>query len=134
MEQARRGLDSEPVKNEDYRVAYAVAEDNLRPGHTVIADSVNPLTVTRAAWRAVATRVPAPYLEVEIVCSDEAEHRRRVETRIPDIEGFELPGWQAVSEREYDAWDPDLVIDTARLSVEQSVEAIRAALDGETSI
>ena len=38
-----------------YRAAYAVAEDNLRLGHVVIADSVNPWPVTREAWRAVAT-------------------------------------------------------------------------------
>jgi predicted kinase len=34
-----------------YLVAYAVTEDNLRLGHTVIADSVNPLQITRSAWR-----------------------------------------------------------------------------------
>ena len=39
-----------------YRVGYAVAEDNLRLGHTVVADSVNPLEITREAWRDVAKR------------------------------------------------------------------------------
>jgi predicted kinase len=39
-----------------YRVAYAVAEDNLRLGLTVIADSVNPVEVTREAWVNVAKR------------------------------------------------------------------------------
>ena len=33
-----------------YRVGYAVAEDNLRIGRTVVADSVNPLQITRDAW------------------------------------------------------------------------------------
>lgn len=32
-----------------YIAAYGVAEDNLRVGRTVIADSVNPLKVTRDA-------------------------------------------------------------------------------------
>ena len=36
--------------------AYAVAEDNLRLGPDVIGDSVNPLPVTREAWRGVAER------------------------------------------------------------------------------
>ena len=39
-----------------YRVGYAVAEDNVRLGRTVIADSVNPLPITREAWRAIAHR------------------------------------------------------------------------------
>jgi predicted kinase len=30
-----------------YRVAYAVAEENLGLGRTVIADSVNPIQLTR---------------------------------------------------------------------------------------
>jgi predicted kinase len=37
------------VGERGYLVAYAVAEDNLRLGHTVIADSVNPLEITRTA-------------------------------------------------------------------------------------
>ena len=34
-----------------YLVAYALAESNLRMGRTVVADSVNPLAVTRDASR-----------------------------------------------------------------------------------
>ena len=39
-----------------YRVGYAVAENNLLLGRTVIADSVNPHRLTRDAWVAVASR------------------------------------------------------------------------------
>ena len=66
------------VQGEGYRVAYAVAEDNLRLGHVVIADCVNPWSLTRAEWRAAAARAGAAVLEVEVVCSDSAEHRRRI--------------------------------------------------------
>jgi hypothetical protein len=41
-----------PMDAAGYRIAYALAADNLRIGHTVIADSVNPIFLTRAAWRA----------------------------------------------------------------------------------
>ena len=44
------------VWDHGYRVGYAAAEDNLRLGHTVVADSVNPLEITREAWRDVAKR------------------------------------------------------------------------------
>ncbi len=37
-----------------YIVAYRLAEENLRLGRTVVADSVNPLNITRDAWLSVA--------------------------------------------------------------------------------
>ena len=52
-----------------YRAAYAVAEDNLRLGHDVIGDSVNPWMLTRDAWRAVGMRAGARVVEVETVCA-----------------------------------------------------------------
>ena len=62
---------------------FALAEDNLRAGRTVIADCVNPWPLTRRAWHSVAERAGVAALDVEIVCSDAAEHRRRVESREP---------------------------------------------------
>ncbi|PYR59935.1 MAG: hypothetical protein DMF85_06530, partial [Acidobacteria bacterium] len=68
-------------------------------------------------------------LDVEIVCSDAAEHRRRVDGRAADIPGHRVPTWQEVVDRDYRAWDRDrLVIDTARLSVEESVRTILSAV------
>ena len=71
IEQALRNSDVAISGPEGYVVAYAVAEDNLRLGHTVIADSVNPVEVTRSAWREVARRAGKRCIEIEIVCSDE---------------------------------------------------------------
>jgi hypothetical protein len=83
--------------------------------------------LTRSDWRAVADRTGVPALDVEIVCSDAVEHRRRVETRAADITGHSLPTWQEVVERDYRPWDGErIVIDTGRLSVEQSVRTILA--------
>jgi predicted kinase len=51
VEQAIRDSEtvSNPLNDAGYRVAYAVAEDNLRLGRTVISDSVNPIQLTRDA-------------------------------------------------------------------------------------
>ena len=115
------------VEGEGYDVAYAVAEDNLRAGRTVIADCVNPWPLTRGAWRSVAERAGVAALDVEIVCSDTAEHRRRVEGREPDIAGHALPTWHDVVERDYHDWDRDrLVVDTAAADVAACVHAIVA--------
>jgi predicted kinase len=112
-----------------YRVAYAVAEDNLRLGHTAIADSVNPLSVTRNAWVEVANRAGVDFMEVEITCSDREQHRRRVETRTADIPGLRSPTWPEIIARDYEPWDrARMVIDTAHASVECSVETLRAAM------
>ncbi len=48
-----------------YYVGYALALDNLRLGLTVLADCVNPLALTRNAWRDVAFEAGAELLEVE---------------------------------------------------------------------
>lgn len=126
IEQAIRTT-GRPVEAEGYNVAYAVAEDNLRLGRVVVADCVNPWPLTRNEWRAVAERAGVAVLDVELVCSDIEEHRRRVVTRPADITGHRVPTWQDVVDRDYRQWDgPRLVIDTARLSVVQSVQAILA--------
>ena len=109
-----------------------IAEDNLRFGRTVIADSVDPLKITRDAWIGVADRVQVTAVEVEVVCSDPEQHKRRVETRASDVEGLRLPTWQEVVSREYEPWDrPHIVIDTASHSVAENVKRIREVLTGQ---
>lgn len=112
-----------------YRAGYGVAEENLRLGQTVIADSVNPLAVTRDAWRAVANRAKTPSVEVEILCSDKDEHRRRVELREPEIPGLRLPTWREVVAREAEPWTREhIVVDTAGRGVEECVEELIASI------
>jgi predicted kinase len=129
IEQTLRNSGLADVTDQGYRIAFALAEDNLRLGQTVIADSVNPIALTREAWRAVATRAGAKSIDVEIICSDAAEHRRRVETRTADIAGHKLPTWSEVTAREYHAWDRNrLVIDTALETADHAVQRVTAAL------
>lgn len=112
-----------------YRVAYALARANLAAGRAVVADCVNPARITREAWRDVAAQAHAPLLEVEIVCSDPREHRRRVETRVSDIAGLVLPRWADVAAREYEPWDRErLVLDAATLHPQAALARIAARL------
>ena len=108
-----------------YSVAYALAEDLLRQGFVVWAESVNPLAVTREAWRAVADAVGSDRIEVEFACSDPVEHEHRAGSRVSDIAGLELPGWDEIQRREYEPWDGDhLVVDTAGRSPEESARML----------
>jgi len=85
-----------------YRVAYALAADHLRGGTSVIADTVNPIAMTREAWRRVGVDARADVFEIEVVCSDAPEHRRRVEARTADIPGHAEPTWDDVMSRAYE--------------------------------
>ena len=128
IEQALREA-GRPVEGQGYRLAYAIAADNLEVGRTVIADCVNPWRLTRDEWRAVGARAGVPVLDVEIVCGDAAEHRRRVEGRISDIPGHRLPDWAAVLSRDYHRRDDErLVVDTAADSLEEVIIAIRRGM------
>ena len=66
-----------PMNDAGYRVGYAIAEDNLRAGLTVITDSVNPIQTTRDQWIAVAKKTHQKTLEIEIKCSDSVEHQHK---------------------------------------------------------
>jgi predicted kinase len=131
IEQAlvRSGLARHPVGPAGYVVGYALAEEHLRQGLGVIAESVNPLAVTRDAWRETAVRAGVPWAEVEVICSDPAEHRRRVASRSVDIADLPLPDWEAVAGREYEPWNRErIVVDTAEAAPEESLAALLRAL------
>lgn len=125
---AAGGWDAFPAAG--YAVAYGLAGDHLRNGIPVVADTVNPIAVTREAWRGVAAETGARLLEVEVVCSDVAEHRRRVEAREADIPGHVEPTWDEVRSREFEplAEGPGaLRVDTAQ-DTGASVDLIVARL------
>ncbi|WP_225825687.1 AAA family ATPase [Streptomyces naphthomycinicus] len=131
IEQAlvRSGPAAHPVGPAGYAVGYALAEEHVRQGLRVIAESVNPLAVTRDAWRDAAVRAGVPVVEAEVVCSDRAEHRRRVATRTTDVAGLPLPGWREVTGREYEPWNrAHLVIDTAGRGPEECLPPLLAAV------
>jgi hypothetical protein len=79
----------------------------------------------------VAHGEAARLLEIEVICSEGVEHRRRVEARTADIAGFTLPSWPSVMGRDYVPWtSPRLVVDTAVLAPDEAVAAVEAAIDG----
>ncbi len=112
-----------------YMAAYALARAQLVQGLRVLVDCVNPLPVTRDAWRAVARDAQALLLEVEVVCSDPVEHRRRVEQRVLDVPGLVAPTWTSVLQHDYAPWNvAPLVIDTARMDADQAALQVLAAV------
>jgi len=129
VEQALRDLCNFKVEGEGYRLSYGVARDNLKLGLSVIADSCNPIELTRAEWREVAIESKAFFTDIEVVCSDLSEHRTRVENRKSTIDGLKLPTWQDVENREYHRWfNNRLVIDSAGKTVSETFQELLAGL------
>ena len=127
IEQALRsaGIPAGSVGSAGYEVVNALAEANLSGGRAVVADCVNLVAESRAAWRAISARTAVQLIEIEVVCSDPIEHRRRVEERRPDIPGLTPPTWQSVTHHEYQPWDrARFVLDTARLRPGQAVAEV----------
>ena len=115
---------------EGYLVGYALAADNLRLGLHVIADSVNPIAITRHAWQKVAQEAHVKFIEIELFCSNAITHQNRVETRKADIKGHCLPSWEDVLTRDYESWESKSIsIDTSSHSVDQSIRIILGKLE-----
>lgn len=117
--------DSLIVGSEGYLISYAVARENLALGLNVVADSVNPIAITRQKWQQAAKQTGSDFIEIELICSDKRMHQSRIEGRIADIEGHKLPTWQAVLDRNYESWESkQIVIDTSKYLIDESVGII----------
>ncbi|UPJ28995.1 AAA family ATPase [Bradyrhizobium sp. CW1] len=106
-----------------YTIANALAAENLELGRVVIADCVNPVQASREGWRKTALHRSARLVEIEVICSDVALHRQRVQSRTSDIDGLSLPTWDEIVSRQYEPWDRDhLLLDTANGSLDHLIE------------
>lgn len=125
IEQALRELCSVDVQGEGYRLAYRVASDILNRSVSVVADSCNPIELTRREWEQVALDASTRYVNIEIICSDTEEHRKRVETRVSTVPRLQLPTWQEVESREYHDWTVErIVLDTAGKSENECIDEL----------
>lgn len=123
-------LQIHPVEDAGYLAAVAVAKDNLTHGLDVVADTVNPIGVTRNWWAKAAVSSNARLLNVEIICSDHTEHKRRIENRQSDIAGLDLPDWNSVQGREYEEWsEARVVLDSSKMSAKACVKRIVEAIE-----
>lgn len=130
IEQSLKDNGLEIADGQGYEVAYKIALDNLKLGLSVVTDSVNPLPITREAWRNVANKADSPHCEIEVICSDKEKHKRRVESRISDVEGLQLPTWKDVINRDYKTWTRHrITIDTANNSISESQKELEQAIE-----
>jgi len=130
IEQGLRDLCKIKVEGEGYRLSYRIAADNLNLGNNVIADSCNPISLTRSEWQEVASLNGVGFVNIEVLCSDIEEHKKRIESRGNDIQGLALPSWSEIEKRQYDSWDcKRIVIDTASKTVNESFKDLLGKLN-----
>ena len=86
-----------------YLAAEVVADDALAAGVPVVVDAVNAVAPAREQWRALAERRGVRRVVVEVVCSDPAVHRTRLEARSRGL-ALREPTWADVRAREYEPW------------------------------
>jgi predicted kinase len=118
----RNGLAQSQTGIAAYEVASALADEHLRLGHSVIIDAVNPIEAPREGWRILAAKYGADLKIIELICANEATHRRRVEARRRNIDGMPEISWSRVEERraEYEPWtDQRLTLDTSASTPEK---------------
>ena len=109
------------VEADGYRLSYRIAKDNLKIGNNVIADSCNPIQLTRLEWEEVANLSGANFENIEIICTDKNIHRHRTENRLSTIKNLKSPKWQDIETREYHLWNkPRHIINTANKSIKEA--------------
>jgi hypothetical protein len=95
----------------------------------LIVECVNPTAQTRDAWVGTAAAAGAALVEVEVICSDEDEHRRRAETRSSDVDGLVKPAWTAIVDREYEPWlRKPIVLDSSAVFPDSAAQRIASKM------
>ena len=120
IEQGLKDLCRINVEGEGYRLAYRMAADNLQLGNNVVADCCNPIELTRREWEEVAVNNNCRFVNIEVICSDKTEHKKRAEQRNTEVANMKLPMWNDIENREYHEWHKSrIVIDTAGKTIKQ---------------
>ena len=126
----RAGIDpDQPTGLAAYLVAETLAESVIRAGRGLIVDAVNAVDPAREQWVNLAARLDEPLKFVEVICSDTAVHRARLEARSRNLPHVTEPTWFAVEQSldEYAEWTgPSAEID--RITVD-SVEPLEVVVE-----
>ncbi len=132
------GIDSDqPTGLAAYLVAEKMAGFVLDSGANVIVDAVNAVNPAREQWVNLAHRQGQSLRFIEVICSDAALHRARLESRYRKLPHVEEPSWHAVEQSldEYSNWSGPSA-EVARITLDSAnplganVEAALAFIEG----
>jgi adenylate kinase family enzyme len=110
---------------ESYNLAKKIIEDNLKIGNSIISDQCNPWNMTRLEFNNVAIKNNCKYMNIEIICSDKEEHKKRIENR-----GY--PKWEEINKWGYEQWNEEhIIIDTANKTIEECTKELLEKINNE---
>jgi len=99
------GMDpDQPTGLAAYLVAETIADSVLASRGGIIVDAVNAVEPAREQWIKLAARRSMPIRFLEVICSDQEVHRRRIEERDRELAHLAEPTWHAVEQR-LDEWE-----------------------------
>lgn len=95
-----------------YLVAEKLAEEQVKLGNAVVIDAVNAEDEAKQMWIDCANRLKVPLVVIECVLKDEDMHRKRLETRVRGLHGFDEITWERVEERRkaYTPWKRETLV------------------------
>ncbi|WP_433614677.1 AAA family ATPase [Dactylosporangium sp. CA-139114] len=113
-----------------YEVTRAAAEQNLALGWDVVVDAVNDSEPARQTWRHAAEHAAVALRFVLLTCSDQQEHRRRLESRRRGLRHLPEPTWGDVESRAcaYEPWTDHYVLIDTSAPLETVIEATHRRL------
>lgn len=120
-------FDGDAIGWAGYEALTGLAGAQLSVGMSVVLDSVAWTESLRSGWRSLAAAHAAAFAPVEVVCSDPAEHRRRVEAR------HAKRSWDDIERARSDWWEPwtgdRLTVDTIRLIDDVAADVVSFVAD-----
>ncbi|WP_188894104.1 AAA family ATPase [Microlunatus endophyticus] len=120
--------DTAQVGAKGYFVCHFLSRLNLQLGHDVVVDAVCPVPESRFGWAVTAQEGGGELIVLETSLPDPAEHRRRVEARLPDMPGQRVPDWQWVQSLDWTHWEPERDGDRTVIDTTTREGALDAAL------
>ena len=119
-----------------YDLAAMLAEAQLRAGQSAVVDAVNGLGFVRSWWADIAARYDTPLITIATICSDRAQHRRQLEQRVRNIDGFLYDVTWAEVEAGMSEYEPptdtDLVLDAINPLAENIERATQRVMDARS--
>jgi predicted kinase len=117
------GISDDQIAGSGYVAMANLAAENLALGFSSVVDCVNPLPLTRQMFLDVSSAAGCELMTVEVICSDLALHRARLEAR------GQQPTWKQVLDREYQPWHAaQFRIDTAEGNPADWIEQLNHCL------
>ena len=125
----RRGISGDSIGWASYEALTAIARQNIHSVDGLILDAVGWTEKWRSECKKVAEAARGRFRPIEVVCSDEALHKQRIEGRANDpARRFRLSSWSDLEAARRSYWEPwsgdRLILDTKRPAKELIQEAV----------